>query len=94
MPCKHMVLAPKAHMLRGEWTLSVTVSEVQSDLHTNVRKLLAWYLSAQVLQSFLCLVQVFVMAGTSWQALPTSVPSRINCRIEAHCRTDRRDVEK
>lgn len=90
-----MVPAPKAHMLRGEWSFCVTVSEgVQSDLQTNVRKSLPWYLPAQVLQSPLLLLQVFVMAETPRQALPTSVPSGINCRMEAHCGIDKRDLEK
>lgn len=89
------VPAAKVHMLRGEWSLCVTVSEgANFDLHIQVRKLLAWYLPAQVLQSPLCLLQVFVKAGTAQRALPASAPSGINGRIEAHCRRDKRVLEK
>lgn len=87
--------APKACKLRGECSLCVIVSEgAHSDLQTHVRKLLAWYLPAQVLQSPLCLPQVFVMAGSAQRALPASAPRGINGRIEAHSRTDKRDLEK
>jgi len=48
--------APKVHRLKGDRSLCVTVSEgVLSDLHANARKLLAWYLLAQVLLSPPCL---------------------------------------
>lgn len=92
LPWEHTVAAPKTHMLKGEPYLE----EFNLISYANARKLLGWYLLAQVLLSPSCYVplQVSVMAGTPQWALPASVPRGINCRIEARCGADERDLEK